>query len=410
MTSCCNSPEPATVQTGLSIADVTAVVADAAQPIRDPWPYLLPAWLKGTEDALPEVKPWHTVARGGAGEIAFLPGFVFDSPSLVDADPRVYLGWQPTSGESACCGSTSCCTDSSQVDALGEQQFFPALLLGSPLGYRSEAPSSTADPLLVADLVDQLVPAALEAGIRSIVAPWVADRPDNSALLISLRANGAAISFWGEDHHLPVVHDSYEAYLAALPARKRRRVKEDHDRAVASGVQIVRRDRDELLPFIDRIAELTCLNRQKYDGGEGPEHLKALLRALVEEGADVRAYLGEKDGATVASALTIRQGSRLFVKWAGFDYAAIGERSGLYFELVMDAPLRDAHLEALQSVEYGPGADEAKRLRGCSQRTIQSALLVADPAIRDRVATWQAAFGAERRTEPAPKSDAGCCG
>lgn len=412
MTSCCPPQKPVTtaccasvpnddqaiVRTGLSTTDVIAVVADAGQPIRDPWPYLMPAWLKGTEDALPEVKTWHTVANNAAGEVAFLPGFVFDSPSLVDADPRVYLGWQPSSGESACCGATSCCTDSSQVDVLGEQQFFPALLLGSPLGYRSEAPSSTADPLLVADLIDQLVPAALDAGIRSIVAPWIADRPDNNALLISLRANGAGISFWGEDHYLSVQHDSYETYLAALTSRRRSRVRQDHDRAAASGVRIVRRDRDELLPYLDRIAELTGLNRQKYDGGEGPEQIKALLRALVEEGADVRGYLGEKDGSVVASVLTIRQGDRLFLKWAGFDYAAIGERSGLYFALVMDAPFRDAHLEGLGSVEFGPGADEAKRLRGCSQRTIQSALLVADTSIRDQVATWQAAFGAERRT------------
>ncbi len=456
MSSCCPAPEPvavaapsccgtaqaddrAIVNTGLSVVDITAAV-DGSQ-IRDPWPFLLPAWLKGTEDALPEAKPWHTVARNQAGEVAFLPGFVFDSPSLVDADPRVYLGWQPATGESACCGATSCCDGASQVDALGEEQFFPALVLGSPLGYRSEAPSTSADPLLVADLVDQLVPAALDAGIRTVVAPWIADRQENNALLISLRANGAGVAFWGEDHHFPIRHASYEAYLASLTSRKRNKFKGDHDRAAGSGVRIVRRDRDELLPHVDRIAELTGLNRQKYDGGEGPEHLRPLLRTLIEEGVDVRAYLGEKDGATVASVLTIRQGDRLFVKWAGFDYDAIGERSGLYFTLVLDAPVRDAHAEGLASVEFGPGAEEAKRLRGCSQRTIQSALLVADPALREQVAGWQAAFAEERRTalgvdqaptkpakrrffglraaqepggscctpvEPAPKS--GCCG
>src|SRR5262245_19159945 len=59
------------------------------------WPYLGPTWLLGTEKALTEARPWHTLARRGGGETAWLPGFVFERPAAPDWDPRTYLGWPP---------------------------------------------------------------------------------------------------------------------------------------------------------------------------------------------------------------------------------------------------------------------------------------------------------------------------
>ncbi|MFC6064091.1 GNAT family N-acetyltransferase [Streptomyces ochraceiscleroticus] len=390
---CCGgSAETATVATGLSLQDATkGLDAD-----RSTWPYLHSAWLGATETALPESRPWHSVARRG-DDVAFLPGFVFDAPSLVDVDPRTYLGWQPASGESACCSVTSCCDATTDVEALGEEKFFPALVLGSPIGYRSEAVSSVQDPLLLADLVDQVVLAAREAGFRSIVAPWVADLPANEALLVALRAHGGNIAFWGEENILALEHDSYEAHLASLRSRKRQKIKADHAKALASPVEVVRKDGQELLPLVGRIAELTSLNRQKYDGSEGPEQIAALLTSMIESGADVRAYLGYLDGRIVASTVTFRQHARLFIKWAGFDYDAIGERSGLYFELTFDRPLRDAYEEGLEALEPGPGADQAKRLRGCKPRAVHTALLMTDAKVAAKTAELQDAFGESRR-------------
>src|SRR5262245_11443323 len=64
------------------------------------WPYLGPTWLLGTEKALIDARPWHTLARRGAGESAWLPGFVFERPAAPAWDPRTYLGWRPA----ACIG------------------------------------------------------------------------------------------------------------------------------------------------------------------------------------------------------------------------------------------------------------------------------------------------------------------
>lgn len=394
---CCGTQRTfADAKVGVSLQ---AAVSMAGAGLResDAWPYVLPAWLTATEASLDGAKPWHSVARSGDNAV-FLPGFVFESPSLVDADPRTYLGWEAPSGEAACCGVKACCGTQDQVDALGTDLLFPALVLGSPLGYRSDAVAvGDQDPQLTVDLIDQLIPAAQAAGVRSIVAPWVSDRPVNGPLLAALHAQGANISFWGEENHLELEHPSYAAHLAALPARKRRRIKEDNDKAAASGARLVRVDGEQLRPLVARIAELTILNRQKYDGCEGADHITALLTALIDDGADVRAHLAYKDDLVVGSALTIRQGRRLIVKWAGFDYEALGERSGLYFSLVLDRPLQDAFAEGLDSVEIGPGADQAKRLRGCQPRPIYTALWVSDASARDTVAALQGTYGGARR-------------
>ncbi|MCJ0871155.1 GNAT family N-acetyltransferase [Streptomyces sp. AP-93] len=400
--SCCGSSaeqeDPADVRTGLTLDDAVAALGGSVPQVTDPAPYVLPHWLKATEASLEGAKPWYTVADRGEGELAFLPGFLFDADPIVDADPRTYLGWQPKNGAIACCSATSCCdTTNDTVEALGAEAFFPALLLGSPLGYRSEASASVEDPLLVADLIDRIVPAATEAGVRSIVAPWLHDSPYSEVLALALQAYGGDVAFHGENNLLDLQHDSYDAYLASLPARKRRRVKEDRDRAANSGTRIERKDGEELRPLVGRISELITQNRQKYGGGEDEAHIGALLSALVEGGADVRAYIAYKDDVAAAVSVTVRQGKRLFVKWAGFDYEALGERSGIYFEIVLDRPLRDAYAEGVTSIEAGPGADEAKRLRGFKPHQIRSAILVTDTALRPEVAKLHAAFGAARR-------------
>jgi predicted N-acyltransferase len=395
---CCDgAARPATdVRIGISLAAATSGISHALREA-DAWPYLLPAWLAATERSLAEAEPWHSVARSGADAV-LIPGFVFDGPGLVDADPRTYLGWEPRSGQAACCSVSTGAGTQDLVEALGTEMFFPALVLGSPLGYRSDAVVvGEQNTELTMALVDQLVEKAKADGIRSIVAPWVSDRPVNGPLLASLHNNGATVSFGGQENFLPLEHSSYEDYLASLTSRRRQRVKQDEGKAIASGVRITRLDGEGLRPLTKRIAELTIMNRQKYDGSESAEHISELLTALVDDGADVRAYVAYLNDTVVASTVTIRQGKRLMLKWAGFDYAALGERSGLYFPLVLDRPLQDALAEGLESVETGPGADEAKRLRGYQPRSIYTAVWVADVSAREQVAALQGVYGGARR-------------
>ncbi|MCM2580233.1 GNAT family N-acetyltransferase [Streptomyces meridianus] len=373
--------------------DWTGELAD----LTDSWPYLGPTWLAATEKVLPEAQPWHTVAGRARGELALLPGYILSTPPVVDHEPRTYLGRRAPTGEEVCCGAETDAARSAEIDALGTEPFFPTLLLGSPLGYRTEVAYNFWAPTLMGAIVDRLVPAALEAGVRCILAPWIPDRRGNEALVSALDAAGAHSTFWGYEDFISLDAPDWDGHLAALPLKKRQRIKGDVRRAEAAGVAIRRVDGTDIRPHVQRIAELTCLNREKNGAGEQPEHIVGILSALIDQGADVRAYLGYKNDALVATCVAIRKNHRLFPKWAGFDYPAIGERSGIYFALVLDAPVRDAYAEGLRTVEFGAGAHQAKALRGCTPRAVTTSMLLADPALRPRATAWLDAFGRTRR-------------
>ncbi|MCR6489009.1 GNAT family N-acetyltransferase [Amycolatopsis sp. OK19-0408] len=378
---------------GLPDMDWAGELAD----LTDVFPYLGPTWLSASEKALTDLQPWHTIATRARGELALLPGYVMTVPPVVDHEPRTYLGWQAPSGEEVCCGAQTDACISGEVDALGVDPFFPALLLGSPLGYRTEVAYNFWTPNLMAQLVAELAPAAFAQGIRCIVAPWISGRSGNDALVTALDQVGGHSTFWGYEDYLRLDADSWDGHLAALPLKKRQRIKSDVRRAEAAGVHVERVDGEAIRPHVARIAELTCLNREKNGAGEEPAHIAEMLTALIDAGSDVRAYLGTKDDALVAICVVIRKHHRLFPKWAGFDYAAIGERSGIYFALVLDAPVRDAYAEGLRTVEFGAGAHQAKALRGCSPRPVTTAMVMSDPELRPQVARWMDAFGASRR-------------
>lgn len=373
--------------------------------LTDAWPYLGPPWLAATEKAAPDLRPWHTVATRARGELALTPGYILQAPPAVpDHEPRTYLG-----RAGACRGAP----DGQGLDA---GPFFPALLLGSPLGYRTEVAYNFWTPSMMGAIVGALVPAAFDAGVRCVLAPWIPDRRGNQALVDALVAAGGHSAFWGYEDFLRLDADGWDDHLAALPPKKRRRVQEGIRRATDAGVLIERVDGADIRAYVPRIAELTCLNREKNGTGEEPSHIAEMLVALLDGGVDVRAYLGRKDGRPVASCVTIRKNHRLFVKWPGFDYAAVGERSGIYFAMVLDAPVRDAYAEGLRAVEFGSGAHRAKALRGARSRTVTTAMVLADSGLRGRAAAWLDAFGRSRSAAfgdavPPPEEPAtgACC-
>lgn len=384
-----------TIDTGRPLP--TMSWAQELADLTDAWPYVSPTFLAANEKAMPEAKPWHTIATRGRGELALLPGYVLTDVPAVDHDPRTYLGWQPPSGDSVCCGVDIESSVTAEVDALGQQAFFPALLLGSPLGYRTEVAYNFWSPTLFAAMVERLVPAAFAAGIRSIVAPWIPARTGNDALVAAFEQAGGHSTFWGYEDHIRLDVDSWDDYLAALPSKRRHRILGDERRAAATGVRIERVDGDEIRPYVARIAELTCLNREKNGAGEQPEHIATMLTSLLDAGADLRAYLGRRDGEVLASCVVLRKGHKLLPKWAGFDYERLGERSGIYFAMGLNAPVRDACGEGVRTVEFGAGAHQAKTLRGCQSREITTVMVLADSALRPRAAKLLDGFGAARR-------------
>jgi hypothetical protein len=385
----------------------------------DAWPYVSPTFLYATEQADTDLKACHTVARRGRGEIALLPGYVIEDPPAVDHDPRTYLGWRAPSGEQVCCGVSVGDAATEEVNSWGTDALFPCLLLGSPLGYRTEVAYNFWSKALFAQMINAAVSAAVDAGIRSVAAPWVPERAGNTELIAALNLQGAATAFWGYEDFVSLHADSWKDHLASLPTKIRQRINSDTRKAVAAGAHITRVTGPDLLPHLATIAGLACLNREKNGASEDPIRVERILRCLLDAGADLRGYLIELDGRVVGSCVALRKQHTLFPKWAGFDYARIGDRSGLYFAGVLNAPVEDAYAEGLHMVEFGAGAHQAKLLRGCRPRAIHSAVLLADPCHRAAADRLMADFGSARhsafgdRTLPAPlplaTGTTGCC-
>lgn len=385
-----------TVQAGTALPVMNSL--EEQSRLTDAWPYMCPSFLGATEQAMPEAKPFHTVASRGHGELALLPGYILDNPPAVDHDPRTYLGWQAPTGEEVCCGVDLPCGQSDQVTALGEDAFFPCLLLGSPLGYRTEVAYNFWTPHLFSDMVGAAVQAAADAGVRTVLAPWIPGRRGNEDLATALAAAGGHTAFWGYEDYVPLRAEGWEAHLAQQPIKIRQRIAGDERRAAASGIEVRRVHGEQVRPYASRIAELTCLNREKNGAGQDPDQIRTMLAGVLDAGADVRAYLGLDGDRVVGSCVVLRKDTRLFPKWAGFDYSAIGERSGLYFAMVLNAPVRDAYAEGLRAVEFGSGAHQAKKLRGCSSREITTVLLMTDKALRGKTADLQDTFAAARHS------------
>jgi hypothetical protein len=99
----------------------------------------------------------------------------------------------------------------------------------------------------------------------------------------------------------------------------------------------------------------------------------------------------------VAASVALRKQRRVFVKWAGFDYAVPGQRSGLYFSFAFDLSLRDAYAAGAKHMEVGAGAHQAKTLRGAVSRTMYTGWWTADQSIRADAHRLLAEFGTRRR-------------
>jgi hypothetical protein len=372
--------------------------ADDVASMPDVWPFLSPAWLAGTAAALSDrAKPLHAVATRSRGEQAWLPGYLLQAPAGVDWDPRTYLGWEAPDGAQVCCGVEPSRPATDEVDSWGESSLFPCLVVGSPLGYRSEPAYNFWHPGLFAALTSALLEAGAAAGAASVIAPWVPDRTGNEEVAAAFAGAGGASTYWGLEDYLPLDAGSYDTHLSSQPKKRRQRMQHDQVQLARSGLAVRSVRGPQLHPFVDRVAELVCLNREKNGAQQEPEQIAAVLHELLAADADLWGYLGERDGRVVAASVAIRRRRRVFVKWVGFDYDEVGTRSGLYFPFGFDMPMRDAYAAGVRVLEFGAGAHEAKALRGCRSREMTTSVWLARDELRPRAAELLRDFGARRR-------------
>jgi predicted N-acyltransferase len=344
-----------------------------------------PRWLGVFEQRNPTIPARHLLATRRDGESALLPAYLLQRPAHPDFDPRTYLGWRPASGEAVCCDTASFSGDqqhSGPLDELDPGRFFPALLLGSPFGYKTEIVGSFWQSDLARRLLQVAGEQAVREGARTICAPWVADYRSGAALAQALEQAGAVASFWALEDHFPLEHGSYQAHLAAMKWARRYRHRKDLEAAQALGLTVRPLGEGELDRWLGRIGELSASNRQKYGVDATADDAPAVIRELQAGGVPVLVTGGFLDsGELVACCVCFVKGDRVYPKYAGFAYDRLGERSGAYFSVVLHAVIDAAYQRGYRAVEFGVGAHQAKALRGCASRTVTSYTLPTSPAM-----------------------------
>lgn len=393
------APAPVTVEDASALDELTYAWEAEAAP--DASPSTGPTWMRATDGIDPRIPPCqYLTARRGPGELAALPMYVIDMPLTPDADPRSYFGGTPdTPAEQVCCGSRQASPAAQILASLPAGQVFPALLLGSMHGYKTEVLHSYWTPELAADLADAAVAYARDHGIKTIIAPWVADVGSGRALARELHHRQAVASFWALEHYLPLRHGTLEAHLAAGRNRDRYRYHQDMRAARETGITVRTLTTDEILASLDRMGTLAAATRRRYGNDIADADVPKAVTRLLELGVPLLCTGGFRDGQLVACCLSVEKAGRVYAKHAGFDYDTLGTRSGAYFAVVVYGTIAAAYNRNARVIEFGAGAHQAKTLRGCQPRDITSYLLTTQPDVRATFAAAAAANAPLRHAE-----------
>lgn len=344
-----------------------------------------PAWLRAYEGIDPRRPPCrYLLTRPGHAQVAAVPMHIAYGPVTPDADPRSYFGASAeTFAERVCCGSQQVSPAAEVLASLDLDDIFPALILGSMPGYKTEVLHSYWTPELAGDLIDAAISYAQAEGIATILAPWVADHGSGRALGRELSQRGAVSVFWAVEHYIPLRHESLQAHLAAARSRDRYRYRCDMATAERIGLTVRRIGTDELRDRMHRIGVLAAATRRKYGQEIDETEIPTVLTRHLDLGVPLLTVGGFQEDKLVACCVSVEKGDRVYVKHGGFDYHALGTRSGAHFAVVMYGTLAAAFDRKARLVEYGIGAHQTKTLRGCQSRMVTSYLLTDRPHVRD---------------------------
>jgi hypothetical protein len=361
-------------------------------------PFAGPLWAAAVRGTSPQPEPiqWATARVGGAaGALAFQ---VIERPVSADTDPRSYFGWRPAALEGGCCGTPLSDDLAPDLESLAPDDLFPMLLLGSLAGFQSEV----LHPRPTAQVANALIGTAMDATrprARSVLAPWVSTRPGGVALAEALEQRRSVTTFWAVEDHLELPHGSFADHLAALNYRARYRARQDMAVYERTGLERATVVGPELKALAEPMSRLVAANKARHGMASRAHELPQAIDTVVSAGVPVVATTASKDGELVACCVSIAKDGRLYAKYAGFDYERVGTRSGLYPAVVLWATVEAAYELGCRAVEFGVGAHEAKRIRGCASRELVSHLVVHNPSVRVRFDAASALSSRSRRQE-----------
>jgi CelD/BcsL family acetyltransferase involved in cellulose biosynthesis len=258
---------------------------------------------------------------------------------------------------------------------------FPAVpgsasYLGLASGYQTDVATVAGE-----DALGDLIGDALRAGPHQpLIVPFATDR---LARALAAIAPGAPRVLEAADAWLVNPHPTFEAWLAALPARTRGAIGHDERRFAAAGLDETRLP---LGPHVAAFAELVSLHAARYGHDEPAAglapHLADIARAF---GDDAILFAALRGGKLVAAALGLVHGAHIYMRMVGNDRDAVGGTAA-HFVLTFYRPLQLCAERGLTGVHLGLSIDRTKRSRGAQIAPLWTIVLGGLPAPVDAAA------------------------
>lgn len=272
---------------------------------------------------------------------------------------------------------------------------YPYLLLCYP-GYATfPVGSGATEEGAVREALRAVVGWARERGLSAVVLPYAEAGGTLSRVARDVGFTGPVIT---HDSQLLLPEGGFSGYLAALPSKRRRKLRAERRRLHDRGLYGRRVER-VTAPLLDRLAELRCNHRERYGLPSDHAAERARLTVLLDHFPDrtdvftVGTGSADPDSPVLAFGLFVRDDTTWHALYTGNAYDESSRNA--YFEAVYYTPLDAATEAGISRISYGLAADEAKRHRGCSSIPVECLLLGLTPeaeALVERVAAvWNRA-------------------
>ena len=229
--------------------------------------------------------------------------------------------------------------------------------------------------------IESLVAAAVNwartAGMRAVAFLYVSAQPN--LLNVVLHRTGfyrIPLSF---NSVLRITGSTFDDYLLALPAKRRRMVRWERRQLENSGITFTLRPLPDCL---DDVVRLRCALVRKYLGAadERSERQRLLHIAKLLSDFEVGVFCGEYHQEMVGFSLFHGHQGVWYPYWTGTDYDHPHHRL-VYFETLFYLPTQVAAASGVRAIEYGHGSWPVKRSRGCEPVPLDGWVLPLDPEL-----------------------------
>jgi hypothetical protein len=248
------------------------------------------------------------------------------------------------------------------AEHLGDEDFFPALAFMYPNYDAFPIGPGAHDSETLHRFVDGVCRMARERAARTVVFQYLG--PESRDLTTVLAASGFDVFPAAHRAELPVRWGGLAGYLESFPTRRRNKLKYEIRAMSASGLRFETRG---LPPDDDELVTLRRALMVKYGSPDDPERERRWfdrVRACFPA-QDVYVVVARDDTRAVAFTLFVRTGDTLTALLTGADYGSPTAQY-VYFGTCFYAAVQLAADLGTRTIEYGMGAEQAKRARGCT--------------------------------------------